>query len=423
MELPEVSESENQVSEASKSSIAQPQLLNPQYLPPAPTPSNSRRRWSVTKHITHAFKRASHALALPGHQSDSDDRFSEIQNFYKRRSSIESDSSDKSFRPPDFPRGRRMSMESGKSVRICLEMNETLYPLTEQTDETEEAPSPGTVSSSRRRSSETASKLPSMNSRLLQIETNYVYASNGVIPDDVDNICVICPGKEISDAIVPNSVNDVVVARIDRMSPNEQLILKCASVLGMNFTRDLLSAIVPRKISQVLDTTLYRLCKERLIECGSLALQQAHNHNNIHTDSFLRQGSSHHNHRHRHHTEVKTIHHVFCGCYVDEGDSVIDLSQMNRAVGGKKRLCQYFHFSNSFVRDAAYDLWLEDQRKALHERAALYLETQVHVCKPCGGDSFVPGLRSKMSARSNVVYDSVGKENDYFNSLFSSIFF
>ena len=237
----------------------------------------------------------------------------------------------------------------------------------------------------------------------LSSEDSFVYASSGVVPHDLDDVCVIVPGMEISAAVAPNTVSDVVVARLDRMSPNEQLILKCASVLGVNFTRDLLTAIVPRKLAKVLDTILYRLTKERLIDCGSLAMKQAqqHNQNDIAIDI-------NHRHHHRHHGDVNARHNVLCGCYAEEGEPIVNLSQTNRQ-DGVKRLCLYFHFSNALVREAAYDLWLEEQRKALHERAAMYLETKEQLCKSCGGNSFLPGIKTKTVNQPSVLVNNTGK--------------
>ena len=372
----------------------------------------SRRRWSMTRQMITMLKRASNAFSASQADSetvgDGSRRNSEqglpIGN---RRCSVDSESSEKSYKSPfEFmQRTRRMSIESAKSIRLNLERDDTLYPVVEQTDEAFEenivkTPESNHDSVHRRESSATPRR---MSSCVTKSTSNYICANQGSVPDDIENICVITPGMKIDDSIVPNTVNDVVVARLDRMSPNEQLILKCASVLGMNFTRELLSAIVPRKTASVLDTTLYRLSKERLLECGSLALSQSQQHNNNNRELSGR--SSHHHHR----QDQKPKNQVLCGCYANEGSQTINLAQTARQSGGKKKLCLYFHFSNTLIREAAYDLWLEDQRHALHERAAMFLETQMHLCKSCGGTSFVPGIKSKTAYRRNPMIRDLGK--------------
>lgn len=93
---------------------------------------------------------------------------------------------------------------------------------------------------------------------------------------------------------------------------------------------------------------------------------------------------------------------MLCGCYAYEGYSVINLSQSNAFTDNKKRICLYLQFSNSFVQEAAYALWLEDQRRALHERAAVYLEQQSQKCRSCGGDGFIPGYGRGISASEQI---------------------
>ena len=82
---------------------------------------------------------------------------------------------------------------------------------------------------------------------------------------------------------------------------------------------------------------------------------------------------------------------VMCGCYAYEGFTTINLSQTNAFSDRKKRICLFFQFCNTFVQEAAYALWLEDQRKALYERTALHLEALSQKCRSCGGNGFIPG--------------------------------
>ena len=80
-----------------------------------------------------------------------------------------------------------------------------------------------------------------------------------------------------------------------------------------------------------------------------------------------------------------------CSCYAYEGFAVINLSQVNAFTDNKKRICLFFQFCNTFVQEAAYGLWLEDQRKALHAKAAQHLERLSEKCRSCGGNGFIPG--------------------------------
>ena len=46
-------------------------------------------------------------------------------------------------------------------------------------------------------------------------------------------------------------------------------------------------------------------------------------------------------------------------------------------------------FCVPLLREAAYELWLERQRVALHRKCAAFLERHAHKCKSCGQGDFV----------------------------------
>ena len=174
---------------------------------------------------------------------------------------------------------------------------------------------------------------------------------------------------------------------------------------GQSFTRDLLKAIIPKNNVNMIDTTLYNLCKQQFFECGSLVLQSSQGknhssshlmfgkHSSLHILQHQQQQQQQQHHHHHHNHVVQGVHsmQVLCACYAFEGFSVINLSQSNNFVDNKKRVCLYFHFTNTFVQEAAYALWLEDQRKAIYEKAAMHLEKFSDKCRACGGSGFIPG--------------------------------
>ena len=225
---------------------------------------------------------------------------------------------------------------------------------------------------------------------------NFVHASENSMPLDTKKVCIVSPGIDISKVVVPESVKDMVLARVDRMMPLEQITLKCASILGSEFHRSVLQAILPRSSRDNLDLVLYNLAKESILECASLALQHqnAHNHHGFYdfNDPTHAQHHAHHHHHHHHHNVASSIHtQVYCGCYADEMTKVINLSRLMTPSGPKKH-CLYLKFVNSYVQETTYSLWLEDQKKELHEKAAMFLESQAHKCKACGGGGFVASM-------------------------------
>ncbi|XP_067031685.1 LOW QUALITY PROTEIN: adenylate cyclase type 10-like [Acropora muricata] len=222
---------------------------------------------------------------------------------------------------------------------------------------------------------------------------DFVRASRNSMPFDTNNVCIVTPGVDLAKVVVPDSVKDMVLARVDRMLPLEQLTLKCSSILGAEFHRNLLQAILPKSIQKRLDLVVYNLAKESILECASLAAQHqiAHNHHGFYdfNDPTHSQQHPHQPHHHHHHNVASSIHaSVYCGCHADEVTKVLNLSRLMTPNGPKKH-CLYLKFVNTYVQETLYSLWLEDQRKEIHEKAAMFLESQAHKCKSCGGGGFV----------------------------------
>lgn len=60
----------------------------------------------------------------------------------------------------------------------------------------------------------------------------YSKASEGAVPFECDEICFLSPSVDLRSMLVPDSVKDMVLARMDRMTLSEQTLLKCAAALG-----------------------------------------------------------------------------------------------------------------------------------------------------------------------------------------------
>lgn len=280
---------------------------------------------------------------------------------------------------------RRKSTGSTKSIHFNLEGLENKTKM----NDSEIDPSRG----SRRISLFSEEELPQEKPKFNLDLANFVPASENSMPLDTKKVCIINPGVDISKVVVPESVKDMVLARIDRMMPLEQVTLKCASILGTEFHRNVLQAILLGSCRGTFDLVLYNLAKESIVECASLAAQHqnAHNHHGFYdfNDPVHAHQHTHHHHHHHHHSVASSIHgSVFCGCYADEMTKVINLSRLMTPSGPKKH-CLHLKFVNTYVQETSYSLWLEDQRRELHEKAAMFLESQAHKCKSCGGGGFV----------------------------------
>jgi class 3 adenylate cyclase/tetratricopeptide (TPR) repeat protein len=75
-------------------------------------------------------------------------------------------------------------------------------------------------------------------------ELAYALRDTGVI-QIVNGVCELTPGADVHELSFPESVQSVIVSRVDRLSPTQQLLLKVASVIGRAFAVRALRAIFP----------------------------------------------------------------------------------------------------------------------------------------------------------------------------------
>jgi class 3 adenylate cyclase/tetratricopeptide (TPR) repeat protein len=60
-----------------------------------------------------------------------------------------------------------------------------------------------------------------------------------------DGKCQVAPDVDLQDTVFPTTAQAVIISRIDRLSPSEQLTLKVASVIGRVFSRHMLYDVFP----------------------------------------------------------------------------------------------------------------------------------------------------------------------------------
>ena len=195
-------------------------------------------------------------------------------------------------------------------------------------------------------------------------------------------------GIGIGDIPIPDSVTGMVLTRIDHMSASEQMTLKCAAVVGLSFSRTMLENVIPNCNSHTFHKSLNVLAEAGIIECAIAAEMR-----DMSADISTRSGhhlpvDDPHLHcpcltkTHQHEAHAKTSphhkHHISSHPPVDE--------------------CEMFHFIHAYVQETAYGLWTESQRRALHESAAIFLDSQAHKCKNCGGGGFVAGVPKQSNA-------------------------
>ncbi len=186
----------------------------------------------------------------------------------------------------------------------------------------------------------------------------------------------IASGISLGDIPIPDSVAGMVLTRINRMSPDEQMTLKCAAIAGTVFKRRMLKGIVPNFHSSTFNASLEVLAEAGIIECA-VAAEIRHISSDIDTKP----------------SQLSSIPlHLHCKCI---GISTIPLINVHQSSYPSLEGCQTLQFVHHYYQETAYNLWTENQKRSLHESAALFLESQARKCKNCGGGEFIAGgLRS-----------------------------
>lgn len=185
------------------------------------------------------------------------------------------------------------------------------------------------------------------------------------------------------DIPIPDSVNGMVLARIDHMSPSEQMTLKCAAIAGTNFSRSMLQAIIPNCNYTTFCKSLNDLAEAGIIECAVAAKVKS-----------MKCEENDENLKH----SVST---PYCPCLekFENSTKTTDLVHKHHAKLQLVEECESLQFVHNYIQETAYNLWTEAQRKTLHEAAAHFLESQAHKCKNCGGGEFLAGRSSSVSSK------------------------
>lgn len=173
----------------------------------------------------------------------------------------------------------------------------------------------------------------------------------------------------IDDIPIPDSVAGMVLTRIDNMNPSEQMSLKCAAVLGTTFHSDMLEAIIPNCNPTTFRQTLSTLAEHGIIECAIAAEIRTRYRNTAAS------AATHTEDPHFQCPCLKKIHHHHRFSF--QGTSHPPVNE-----------CTQLQFVHTYIQETAYDLWTKTQSQALHESAAVFLESQAHKCSNCGGGGF-----------------------------------
>ncbi|KAM6453968.1 adenylate cyclase type 10 [Liasis olivaceus] len=196
-------------------------------------------------------------------------------------------------------------------------------------------------------------------------------------------ICTVRQNVKLTTIMLPPTLKGIALAELDNMNPSEQMVVKCAAVIGVTFTTEMLLYILPEWTKRKMYQTLAALVESHIFKCSSERKE-------VNVTQLSKEFSVSNN-------ELKSM-----GQRSDLGLVISNRLKQEEAV----MHCKIMEFCTPLLQEAAYELWLKNQKKALHLKCASYLKWLAHRCKCCGEGDFIPyhryavdGMLQKLDAQ------------------------
>ncbi|XP_032879382.1 adenylate cyclase type 10 [Amblyraja radiata] len=217
-------------------------------------------------------------------------------------------------------------------------------------------------------------------------------------------ICSIGETVNLQEITIPLTLKGIALAQLDRMNTTEQVVVKCASIIGHTFTTKMLRYILPEGAEQKLNQSLISLVKSRTFECAS---------RNERSFSAPMEGS-----------EETHLPRCFC---THSGDSDEHLHEdddergklwehhtRDKAVVLK---CKVMRFCIALVHETANDLWLKEQKRSLHLKCTRFLENAARRCRTCGDGDFIYDHRTMVKFGVTESESNIQRRRDLYTTL------
>ncbi|XP_022103709.1 adenylate cyclase type 10-like isoform X2 [Acanthaster planci] len=228
---------------------------------------------------------------------------------------------------------------------------------------------------------------PTLLERLQELQEEGLAAEED--DDEPKMVCVLAAGVNLTDLQIPDSMTGMMLARIDHMKPSEQMLVKCAAVLGLTFSRRMLEMITPNTTPWKIRRLLHALMKAGVFECATYYMS-LHSSAQRPSQGVASSLSSYFGALGR---GNRLSSGVICHCPKTERQEA-ELSSVEVSAASSHMFvtdCTNLRFTSAFMQETAYGLFLAEQRRKLHRQAAEFLESQAHKCVACGGGDFLPG--------------------------------
>ncbi|XP_058519269.1 adenylate cyclase type 10-like isoform X3 [Ochotona princeps] len=187
-----------------------------------------------------------------------------------------------------------------------------------------------------------------------------------IIPTSCDDqklyVCTVRDDVNLDTVLLPLLLKEIAVNQLDQLSSEEQLLLKCAAVIGHSFHVDLLQHLLPGWARNKLLQVLRALVDVHVLQC-------LNENQEIPAEPLLA------------HSSV----------------NIIDQTTEEKPASLLRLQEQLFlpqagmlEFGVPLLREAAWELWPKEQQIALHLECACFLQELACRCGSCHGGDFVP---------------------------------
>ncbi|XP_040594562.1 adenylate cyclase type 10 [Mesocricetus auratus] len=203
-----------------------------------------------------------------------------------------------------------------------------------------------------------------------------------------NEVCYLASGVRLKNLSPPASLKEVSLVQLDSMSLSHQMLVRCAAIIGLTFTTELLFEILPCWNMKTMIKALAMLVESNVFDCfrNSKDLQLA-----------LKQN-------------VTTFEVHYRSLFLNPREGLGHNDEELREMEGEVIECHILRFCKPIMQKTAYELWLKDQKKVLHLKCARFLEESAHRCNHCRNRDFIPYHHFIVDIRLNTLDMSTVKK-------------
>ncbi|XP_045694582.1 adenylate cyclase type 10 [Phyllostomus hastatus] len=202
-------------------------------------------------------------------------------------------------------------------------------------------------------------------------------------------ICKLARGVRLKNLSPPASLKEISLVQLDSMSLSYQMLVRCAAIIGLTFTTELLFEILPCWNMKMMIKALAALVECNIFDCFRSGKELC-----------------------RSPTQNATSFEVnFRSLSLRPTEGMANqVDEELRELENKVIECHIIRFCRPMMQKTAYELWLKDQKTDMHLKCARYLEDRAHKCDHCHGGDFIPYHHFTVDIRLNSLdVDSIRK--------------